>query len=477
MPFLFRDTLTGETRELATLEPGVVRMYNCGPTVYSTPQIGNFRAWMFADVLRRALELGGHEVRQIMNITDVGHLTLDDTESGEDKLEAASRREGVTAWDIAARYTEEFFESARRLNILPAHEYPRATQHVPEMIAMIRGLIDRGHAYVTPAGNVYYDVATFPAYGRLSGNTVEELEAGARVAVVPEKRHPADFALWKRDEQHQMQWDSPWGRGYPGWHVECSAMARKYLGDEIDIHTGGEDNIFPHHECEIAQSEGLTGKPFARLWLHNRHLLVDGRKMSKSSGTMYTVDDIEARGHSLRALRYMLLATHYRQPMNFTWPALDAAAGAVRSLDTSVRGITAADGVADDPSLAALSAGAETRFLAALEDDLNVSAALAVVHELRAAVNRAQTVSRGDAARLRGTWERLDSVLGLDLLAHAASTPEARPDDAEIQGLVDARTAAREDRDWARADAIRDELAARGIRLEDGPDGVRWTRD
>jgi cysteinyl-tRNA synthetase len=476
MPFQFQDTLTGETRVLDTVEPGVVRMYNCGPTVYDTPHIGNFRAWTCADVLRRALELGGYDVRQIMNITDVGHLTLDDIESGEDKLEAASRREGLTAWDIAQRYTDEFFEMVGRLNFRRAQEYPRATEHIAEMIEITEGLLANGHAYVTGDGNVYFSVATFDRYGRLSNNSIDELVAGARVAVVDEKRHPADFALWKRDEKHQMQWDSPWGRGFPGWHLECSAMARKYLGDEIDIHTGGEDNIFPHHECEIAQSESFTGKPFARLWLHNRHLLVDGRKMAKSAGTFYTVDDVDQRGYSMRALRYALLATHYRLPMNFTWEALDAAARSVESLDTSVRSIRESPDVTDDPALTAACEDLERRFLEALQDDLNVSAALAVVHELKSFANRAREVSPGDAARLRAAWSALDSVLGLDLLETAAAEPEAHDDDAEIQALVDARTAAREAKDWARADELRDELTARGIKLEDSTDGVRWSR-
>ena len=476
MPFRLHDTLTGEIRELDTVEPGVVRMYNCGPTVYSSPHIGNYRAWVCADVMRRALELDGYEVRQVMNITDVGHLTLDDIESGEDKLEAAARREGVTAWDVAKRYTDEFFDAVGRLNLRAAEQYPRATDHIAEMIEITEGLIASGHAYVTGEGNVYFDVSTFPRYGRLSNNSVDDLVAGARVAVVDEKRHPADFALWKRDAKHQMQWDSPWGRGFPGWHIECSAMARKYLGDEIDIHTGGEDNIFPHHECEIAQSESFTGKPFARLWLHNRHLQVDGGKMAKSAGTQFSGDDVAERGYSMRALRYALLSKHYRLPMNFTWESLDAAARTVESLDNAVRGVRADAAVADQAALAANCDDVEKRFLESLQDDMNISAALAVVHELKSYVNRTGPVSLADAERLRTTWSRLDSVLGLGLLEYAAAEQEAREDDAEIQRLVDARTAAREARNWARADELRDELTVRGIKLEDSADGVRWSR-
>ncbi len=476
MAFRFHDTLTGATRDFEPREPGVVRMYNCGPTVYSSPQIGNYRAWTFVDVLRRSLELGGYDVRQVMNLTDVGHLTLDEIESGEDKLEAASRIEGKTAWEIAQHYIDEFFEAVARLNFARADEYPRATDHIAEMIEIVEGLIASEHAYVTDAGNVYYDVSSFPAYGHLSKNKLEDLDAGARVGVLDEKRHPSDFALWKRDEKHQMQWDSPWGRGFPGWHIECSAMSRKYLGDELDIHTGGEDNVFPHHECEIAQSEGFTGKTFVRFWLHNRHLLVDGRKMSKSGGTAYSFEDVMARGYSARALRYLLLQTHYRLPMNFTWQALDAATSAVASLDVAVRGMVEDATAAGDAALSATCDRLDAAFLAALEDDLNVSAALASVHELKSLANKHGPFSASDAARVRATWERFDSVLGLDLLATAAAEPETHADDAEIQALVDARTAARVARDWGRADELRDELAARGIKLEDGADGVRWSR-
>jgi cysteinyl-tRNA synthetase len=341
------------------------------------------------------------------------------------------------------------------------------------MLEMIEALVAKGDAYVTEGGNVYFAVERFPAYGRLSKNSIDDLVAGARVAVLDEKRHPADFALWKRDENHQMQWDSPWGRGFPGWHAECSVMARKYLGDTIDIHTGGEDNVFPHHECEIAQSESFTGKKFVRYWLHNRHLLVDGGKMSKSEGTMYTVQDVEERGGSLRALRYLLLSVHYRLPINFTWEAFAGADATVKSLDAFVRTLSSDEGVADRPEVAALCEKTDADFLAALCDDLNISPALAAVHDFRHAVNKAGTLSSGDLDRVKATLGRVDSVLGLDLLAQGASGA----DDAEIDALVAERQAARAAKDWARADEIRDELAARGIVVEDTADGgVRWYR-
>ncbi len=473
MAFRFHDTLTRELRELEPLEPGVVRMYNCGPTVYSKQQVGNYRAFGCWDTLRRALELGGYRVRQVMNITDVGHLTLDDLDAGEDKMEFAARRESLDAWGVAKKYIDHFLWVARELRWREPELRPRATDHVPEMIALTEELIRRGNAYVTPAGNVYFAVETFPRYGQLSGNTILDLVAGKRVEVLEEKRHPADFALWKRDDKHQMQWDSPWGRGFPGWHIECSAMSRKYLGDTLDIHTGGEDNVFPHHECEIAQTESVTGKPLARLWLHNRHLLVDGSKMAKSTGTQYVLEDVQERGHSVRALRYLLMSIHYRQPMNFTWESVGAAEDTVRSLDAMVRGIVEEASRPDAPEIALAADRAGRDFLGALEDDLNVSSALSAVHEFRTVVNRQGPMSPADAARVRERIASFDTVLGLDLLAQAAE--QAIPD-AEVESLLAERVAARKAKDWARADAIRDELTRRGIVLEDTPQGLRWYR-
>src|SRR3972149_2047156 len=285
------NTYSKKLEEFTPIEDGKVKMYNCGPTVYSHPHIGNFRSFIFADVLHRYLEYSGYKVTQVMNITDVGHLTLDDVEAGEDKLEAAAKREKKDPYQIAEFYMNEFFELAKLLNLLPAYKYPRATEHIKEQITLAEELIKKSYAYVV-GGNVYFDVTKFAKYGKLSGNTLTQLKAGARIEVNTEKRNPMDFALWKNDPKHIMQWDSPWGKGFPGWHLECSAMSMEYLGETIDIHTGGEDNIFPHHESEIAQSESATGKQFVRYWLHCRHLLVDGKKMSKSEGNFYSVQDI-----------------------------------------------------------------------------------------------------------------------------------------------------------------------------------------
>jgi cysteinyl-tRNA synthetase len=279
MTLTFHNTLTKRREPFQPIEPGIVRMYNCGPTVYGRAHIGNFRSYLFADVLRRWLEYRGFEVRQVMNITDVGHLT-DDADDGEDKLEVQARKEGRDPWQISREYTRLFLDDVARLGLRPAKVYPRASEHIPEMLAIVEGLVAKGFAYAVD-GDVYFEVGKFPAYGRLSGNKVEALDAGARIEVREEKRHPADFALWKSDPHHVMKWESRFGPdGFPGWHIECSAMAMKHLGERIDIHTGGEDNIFPHHECEIAQSEAYTGQPFATTWMHAKFLQVDGGKMS-----------------------------------------------------------------------------------------------------------------------------------------------------------------------------------------------------
>ncbi len=508
--FRFHDSLTRQLKAFDVPKDREVRIYTCGPTVYSKVHLGNYRAYTCWDVLRRSLELGGHKVRQVVNITDVGHLTDDDfaDAEGEDKLEAQSRREGRTAKEVAAYYTQYFFDVAKKLNWRlaadPDTDHPRATAYVRNdaephdvrtMIGHVEELIRRGNAYATPTGNVYFDVASFPAYGRLSGNTIEQLVAGARVEVLTEKRHPADFALWKRDEKHQMQWDSPWGRGFPGWHIECSVMSRALLGDTLDIHTGGEDHLFPHHECEIAQSEAVTGKPMSNLWMHNRFLLVDGAKMSKSKGTMYVLEDVEQHFEAKtdeekrrvhRALRYFLLSTHYRAPMNFTWEALDGASEGVGRLDEMVRDLVESPSTPDREEIQAASDDAGTRFLRALQYDLNVSDALSVVHEFRVFVNSRGPFSPSDLQHVVNRIKSFDSLLGLNFgqvhRVEAGSTIQfgQRVDvvisNPRIDGLVADREAARKARDFARADAIRRELEAEGVVIKDTPTGVRWFR-
>ncbi|MFN8569187.1 MAG: cysteine--tRNA ligase [Kouleothrix sp.] len=295
------NTLTRRIEPFEAIEPGYVRMYSCGPTVYRYIHIGNLRTFLMADWLRRTLMYQGYQVRHIKNITDVGHMRIEMLDRGEDKLIAQARKEGKTSAQIAEFYTEAFLEDERRLNILPAHEFPRATAHVPEMIAITQGLLANGLAYEA-GGNVFFDVRSFPNYGKLSGNLLAQMLAGVRDVADPFRRNPEDFPLWKLAEPgREMAWDSPWGRGFPGWHIECSAMAIKHLGEQFDIHTGGVDNLFPHHEDEIAQSEGYTGKRFVNYWLHAQHLLADGQKMAKSTGNAYTRADIEARGYLIRS--------------------------------------------------------------------------------------------------------------------------------------------------------------------------------
>ncbi len=475
MAIRFHNTLTRRVEEFIPAKPGEVRMYHCGPTVYSTPHIGNYRTFLLGDLLRRFLEWKGIEVLQVMNLTDVGHL-LDDAEEGEDKLEAAAKKAKKTAWEIAEHYTQEFFEGLDFLGFKRAHHYPKATTHIAEMIAMIEVLERKGLAYKVPSGNVYFEIAKFPAYGRLSGNTAEELEAGARIEVNPEKRDPRDFALWKIDSHHQMQWDSPWGRGFPGWHIECSAMSKKYLGESFDVHTGGEDNVFPHHECEIAQSEGASGRPFVRHWLHARHLLVDATKMSKRLGNVHTAQSLRAKGYSGEALRIALQKAHYREPLNFTLAGLDEAEKKVaryRDLAERLAEAAGAGPAAAVPSAetVALLAGLRDRFEAALADDLNVSVAFAVLDEAVGEANRRAPQGSAAAAHL-ALLRELWGVFGL-VEKSLESAPLA---DAEVQALIDEREAARKRRDFKRADEIRVELKERGIELLDGKDGVRFKR-
>lgn len=472
MPIRFHNTLTRRVEEFAPQKPGEVRMYNCGPTVYSSPHIGNFRSFLLADLLRRYFEWKGLKVLQVMNLTDVGHL-LEDADEGEDKLDAAARKAKVSVWDLAARYIAEFEEALDDLSFRRAQWYPRATDHIPEMVAMIAELERRGIAYRAPSGNVYYEIAKFPAYGRLSGNTADELLAGARIEVNPEKRDPRDFALWKVDPRHQMQWDSPWGRGFPGWHIECSAMSRKYLGDTLDVHTGGEDNVFPHHECEIAQSEGATGRPFVRHWLHVRHLLVDGRKMAKREGNFLTIAGLKEKGFSGGAIRIALQKSHYREPLNFTLAGLEEAEKKLARYADLVERLAAepGDAASAEGGTAARLAELRARFEAALDDDLNVSVALAVVDELVNAANR-DAPHGPDAAATLALLREFFGVFGL--LEKNVGKPELN--DAAIQAMIDERLAARKARDFKRADEIRDQLKARGIELLDTKDGMRWRR-
>ena len=465
MALQFYNTLTKTKQEFTPLQEGKVMMYNCGPTVYNYATIGNFRSFLLADVLRRYLEYKGYEVKQIMNLTDVGHMTTD-ADEGEDKLEKAARELKKDPWQLAEFYAQAFFEDIDSLGIVRAHKYPRATEHIPEMIELVQKLIDNGHAYVS-GSSVYYDLSSFPQYGQLSGNTLEKLQAGARVEINPEKRDPHDFALWKSDPHHIMQWASPWGRGFPGWHLECSAMSMKYLGPTLDIHTGGEDNIFPHHECEIAQSEGANGVQFVRYWLHTRFLLVEGSKMSKSLGNFYTLRDLREKGYDPLAVRYLLISTTYRQPLNFTFEALEAAQETLRRIRDFMLRLNEAQGEGSTPEVAEAITVARADFEAALDDDLNMSKGLAALFDFTHNINRLNLTVQ-DAQAAAAMMNGFNKVLGIIEVEREEVLPE------EIERLIEERQQARKNKDFRKADEIRDSLHRRGIVLEDTPHGVRW---
>jgi cysteinyl-tRNA synthetase len=471
MAFQVYNTLTRQKEEFRTLQPGVVRMYNCGPTVYGRAHIGNLRTFLFADTLRRWLEYRGYEVWQVMNITDVGHIQAD-ADAGEDKIEAEARKTSKDPWAISRGWTELFFQDLAALGFRRATANPKASEHIPQMLEIIEGLLAKGYAYQV-AGDVYFEVAKFPGYGRLSGNKVEELDAGNRIEVREEKRHPADFALWKSDPKHLMKWQSRFGPdGFPGWHIECSAMSRAHLGDQLDIHTGGEDNIFPHHECEIAQTEAFTGRPFASYWMHSKFLQVDGGKMSKSLGNVYSLDEVRQKGFEPRQLRYCLIRGHYRAPLNFTWEIMKESAAALENLDDLVvRLRKAARGEGASPSaddgLEAVGE-AKAEFEAALDDDLNTPRALAALYKLRTLVLE-QDLGQSAAAAALHFVKKANDVFGVMRVEE-----ELLGDD--IQKLIDARQEARKKKDFAESDRIRDYLLGKGIVLEDSAKGVSWKK-
>ncbi len=464
------NTLSRQLEEFEPAEPGHVRMYNCGPTVYGYQHVGNYRTFAFADTMRRWFEAKGWRVTQIMNITDVGHLTRDDIESGEDKIVVKAREMGWTAFQVAEHFMNAFYEDRRKLGFLDPARFTRATEHIPEMIGLIERLLGGGFAYRV-GGNVYFDVSRFEGYGRLSGNSLETVKAGARIEVNPEKRHPADFALWKTDEKHLMQWDSPWGRGFPGWHIECSAMSMKYLGETLDLHTGGEDNIFPHHECEIAQSEAATGKPFARFWLHARHLLWDGQKISKSLGNVILLKDLVEKGFDPMEARYALVSTRYRQQVNFSWDLFQESRAALGRLLGFKRRLQEAAALPDREVPLDLD-GPRRDFAARMDDDLDVAGALGVVHTFAREGNRAVDLGLGGAAARKALnlLEFFDRVFGV------LGGPAGEGPPEEVLRLGRERQEARKQRDFAAADAARDRIRSLGWAVEDTKDGIKFRR-
>ena len=448
------NTMARRKEELRPLAEGRVKMYTCGPTVYRFAHVGNLRTYMFADLLTRSLEYLGNDTHQVMNITDVGHLTDDSFDRGEDKMLVAARLEKKSPEEIAAYYTDAFMHDSRLVNIRPAREYPRATAYIAQMLEIIAKLIERGHAYEVE-GTVYYDIASFPAYGRLSRNSTDQLLSGTRGEVDPRKRHPGDFTLWKAAGEHRLQvWPSPWGQGFPGWHIECSAMSMALLGDRFDIHTGGSDNVFPHHEAEIAQSEGVTGHQVVGCWVHGEHLMLSGTRMAKSAGNFFRVTDLVEQGYDPLAFRYLTLQAKYRTKLNFSPEAMSGAEHALRQLRERV----AEWGDAPDGPRADF----DERFRAAIADDLDLPAAMALVAELVRA-----DIAPGAKARMLIDWDR---VLGLDL-ARAPERAEL-PDGAAA--LLSSREQARAARDFATADRLRSELAAMGVAVTDTAGGQKW---
>jgi cysteinyl-tRNA synthetase len=458
------DTLSGELQALDPLEAGHVRIYSCGPTVYGPAHVGNFRSFLFADVLVRYLRWRGYRVTWVMNLTDV-----------DDKIIRGAASEGIGIEALAARHIEGFRADAATLRMTTPDVLPRATAHIPQMVELVETLLERGHAYRTDDGSAFFRIASWPAYGRLARLDPDAMRVGERVAADEYSKDDArDFVLWKAAKPGEPSWDTAVGSGRPGWHLECSAMSMAYLGRSFDIHTGGVDLVFPHHEDEIAQSEAATGEPFVRTWLHCAHLQMGGRKMAKSEGNIARVSELLASGLEPRALRYALIAAHYRTGLSFSEESTGAAAAAVARLDALVAALAAYAGdVPDDPGLPPVIGAAREAFAAAMDDDLGISAALAAVFELVRDLNRriaARTISTADARRALDALRDLDRVLGV--LPDAAE-PALEADVAE---LLDLRATARAARDWAASDRLRDELAARGIAVEDSRDGQRWRR-
>jgi cysteinyl-tRNA synthetase len=451
------NTLSRSTEELKPIKKNKVGMYTCGPTVYNYAHIGNLRTYVFEDILKRVLEYNKYKVRHIMNITDVGHLT-DDADAGEDKMEKGSAREGKSAWDIAAFYTKAFKKDLHDLHILPPTKFTKATDNIKEQIALIKQLEKKGFTYTTSDG-VYFNTAKLPDYGKLANLKQQELKAGARVEM-GEKKNPTDFALWKfspANQKRQMEWKSPWGVGFPGWHIECSAMAAKYLGQPFDIHCGGIDHIPVHHTNEIAQSEAATGTPLCNYWMHGEFLITENEKMSKSSGEFLTLEVLKNKGFNPLAYRYLLLQTHYRKQLSFSWESLQAAQNGLNHLHQIIAGWGKAGAGCPDY---------EKRFAEAINDDLDTPKALAIMWEL------IKDPIYPDTSKKRALL-KFDAVLGLGLHAikkHTAKTPAA------VEKLIAKRNAARAEKNWKESDVLRAQIEALGYTIKDTVNGTEITK-
>lgn len=457
----FYNTLSRQKEEFKPLNPKYVTMYSCGPTVYSYAHIGNLRTYIFMDLIRRTLKLCGYKIKGVMNITDVGHL-MADSDDGEDKMAVAAKKQNKTPWEIAEYYSKIFFEDLQKLNIGRPEIIAKATEHIDDMIKYVQNLESHGFSYETSDG-IYFDIAKFPNYGCLSRANLDDQLAGARVEVNDEKRHPADFALWKKaDPLHIMQWQSPWGMGYPGWHIECSAMSQKYLGKTFDIHSGGVDHIPIHHENEIAQNEAITGEKSVNYWIHGEFMLVDNGKMSKSLGNTYTIAQLEEKGYSPLDFRFFCLNTHYRKKLNFTFDGLDAAKVSRERLMQALALHKASSAPTNPDTIAKY----KQDFHAAIEDDINIPLALGL---LFTAIKEPKSKDIYELALY------FDKALGLSLDKLPAPKEETIDVPEEVMALVEKRKQAKKDRDFALADQIRAEITALGYNVLDTREGVKVT--
>lgn len=454
------NTQIRKKEELIPQIPGEVRIYACGPTVYDYFHLGNARPFIVFDTLRRYLEFRGYKVLYVQNFTDI-----------DDKMIQRAGREGISVAELGERFINAFYQDADALGIRRATVNPRATEHIGDIIALVEGLIAKGHAYATEGGDVYFDVRSYPAYGKLSGQNIDDLENGARVDSSEDKRDPLDFALWKAQKPNEPAWESPWGMGRPGWHIECSAMSMRYLGASFDIHAGGQDLVFPHHENEVAQSEACTGQPFARYWMHNGYINVDNAKMSKSVGNFFTVREI-LKDYAPEVVRFFMHSVHYRNPVNYCTENMEQAKAALARLQTAKERLDAApvgnaDAAQEASFLAELDA-LRTRFIAEMDDDLNTAAAVGVLFEMAHVINSFVSEARSETAlqRAKDVFAELCAVLGI-----LQSETETLPDAA--LALLEARKAAKQAKDWARADAIRNELKEMGYTVEDTPQGSK----
>lgn len=462
------NTLTNRKEEFVPIEPGKVRMYVCGPTVYNFFHIGNARPFVVFDTLRRYFKYRGYEVKFVQNFTDV-----------DDKIINRAKEEGISAPEVSEKYIKEYFNDAEALNVLKADVHPKVSEHIPEIIDFVQTLIDKGYAYEAD-GDVYYSTRKFTGYGKLSGQNIDDLESGARIAIGEVKEDPLDFALWKaRKEESEIAWESPWGMGRPGWHIECSTMAKKHLGETIDIHGGGQDLTFPHHENEIAQSEACNGVPFAHYWMHNGYINVDGKKMSKSLNNFFTVRDIREQ-YSGDVIRFFLLSGHYRSPINFSDALMEQSKQGYERIATAIETLEflktngTNEPMADEAAKIASLDQYRDKFIEVMDDDLNTADGIAAIFELVSEIN----LDVKDGASKSFAEEALRRIKELtDVLGIFGGEDEEEGLGDDIQALIDERQAARKEKNWARADEIRDQLAAMGITLKDTPQGVQVIRN